>query len=232
MLEKLKKEVYEANLALPKNKLVKHTWGNVSAYDPETGYVVIKPSGVSYETMTVDDMVVVDLEGNLIEGTLNPSSDTATHLVIYKNFKSVRSVVHTHSTWATIWSQSGLDLPALGTTHADTFYGEVPCARFLSQEEIDSGYEENTGRLIIETFKERGLDPLAVPGVLLNGHGPFTWGETAGEAVLNALVLEEISKIAYHTRNLNPASYRLPQRVLDKHYFRKHGEDAYYGQNN
>ncbi|HAP7497513.1 TPA: L-ribulose-5-phosphate 4-epimerase, partial [Enterococcus faecium] len=195
MLEQLKEEVYQANLDLPKHGLVKYTWGNVSAFDPETRYFVIKPSGVSYEEMTADDMVVVDLDNHIIEGKLNPSSDTPTHAVLYRSFPQIGGIVHTHSTWATIWAQAGLDVPAMGTTHADTFYGSVPCARFLTQQEIDSGYEYETGKVIIETFKERKIDPLAIPGVLLHGHGPFTWGKDAQSAVMNAVVLDEVCKM-------------------------------------
>ncbi|WP_213180162.1 L-ribulose-5-phosphate 4-epimerase [Enterococcus lactis] len=231
MLEQLKEEVYQANLDLPKHGLVKYTWGNVSAFDPDTQYFVIKPSWVSYEEMTADDMVVVDLDNHIIEGKLNPSSDTPTHAVLYRSFPQIGGIVHTHSTWATIWAQAGLDVPAMGTTHADTFYGSVPCARFLTQQEIDSGYEYETGKVIIETFKERKIDPLAIPGVLLHGHGPFTWGKDAQSAVMNAVVLDEVCKMNLFTRQLNSFSEELPQRILDKHYLRKHGKNAYYGQN-
>ncbi len=230
MLEHLKEEVFFANLDLPKHGLVKYTWGNASAIDRNSGLFVIKPSGVDYETMQPSDMVVIDLEGNVVEGELNPSSDTATHAVLYKHYQEIGGIVHTHSTWATIWAQSGLDLPAMGTTHADTFYGAVPCARFLTQEEIDRGYEEETGQVIIETFEERGLDILAIPGVLLHGHGPFTWGKDAKSAVMNSVVLDEVAKLNLFTRELNRFSQELPQRILDKHYLRKHGKNAYYGQ--
>jgi L-ribulose-5-phosphate 4-epimerase len=230
MLEQLKEEVFQANLDLPKQGFIKYTWGNVSAYDPETKYFVIKPSGVSYEEMTAEDMVVVDLENNVIEGRLNPSSDTPTHAVLYKEFPEIGGIVHTHSTWAAAWAQSGLDVPAMGTTHADTFYGSVPCARFLSQYEIDEGYEHETGCVIVETFKQREIKPLEVPGVLLHGHGPFTWGKDAHSAVMNAVVLEEVCKMNLLTRQLNSFAEELPQRVLDKHYLRKHGANAYYGQ--
>ncbi|WP_210469927.1 L-ribulose-5-phosphate 4-epimerase [Sporosarcina sp. 6E9] len=230
MLEKLKEEVFQANLDLPKHGLVKFTWGNASAFDRESGLFVIKPSGVDYDTMKASDMVVVDLDGNVVEGTLNPSSDTATHAVLYKHYPEIGGIVHTHSTWATIWAQAGLDVPAMGTTHADTFYGSVPCARFLTQEEIDDGYEVETGKVIIETFEERGLDIFAVPGVLLRGHAPFTWGKDVQEAVMNSVVLEEVSKMNLYTRELNRFAEELPQGILDKHYLRKHGEDAYYGQ--
>jgi L-ribulose-5-phosphate 4-epimerase len=230
VLEALKEEVYYANLELPKQGLIKYTWGNVSGIDREKGLFVIKPSGVDYETLQPSDMVVCDLEGNVVEGTMNPSSDTPTHAVLYKEYTEIGGIVHTHSAWATIWAQAGLDVPAMGTTHADTFYGTVPCARFLTQEEIDSGYEKETGHVIIETFKKRGIDPLAVPGVLLHGHGPFTWGKNADSAVMNAVVLDEVCKMNLFARQLNHFSEELPQRILDKHYLRKHGKDAYYGQ--
>lgn len=230
MLESLKESVYQANLDLPKQGLIKYTWGNVSAFDRETGYFVIKPSGVSYEEMKAEDMVVVDLNNQVIEGELNPSSDTPTHAVLYKHFPEIGGICHTHSTWATIWAQAGIDLPAMGTTHADTFYGSVPCARFLSQEEIDAGYEHETGNVIIETFQNRNIDIMAIPGVLLHGHGPFTWGKDASQAVMNAVVLDEVAKMNLFTRQLNSFSEPLLQRILDKHYLRKHGKDAYYGQ--
>jgi len=230
LLENLKEEVYQANLALPKHGLVKYTWGNVSAIDRKSGLFVIKPSGVDYEKMQAKDMVVCDLQGNVVEGELNPSSDMPTHAVLYQAFDQLGGIVHTHSTWATIWAQAGLDLPAMGTTHADTFYGSVPCARFLTQKEIDEGYEAQTGEVIVETFKERQLDPLAIPGVLLHGHGPFTWGKTAEQAVMNAVVLDEVAKMNLFTRQLNSYAQELPQRILDKHYLRKHGKNAYYGQ--
>lgn len=230
MLEKLKEEVFQANLELPKQGLVKYTWGNVSAIDREKELFVIKPSGVDYETMTAADMVVCNLAGEVVEGEMNPSSDTATHAVLYRHFKEIGGIVHTHSTWATIWSQAGLDVPAMGTTHADTFYGTVPCARYLTQAEIDRGYEAETGNVIVETFRKKELEPLAVPGVLLHGHAPFTWGKNAAEAVMNAVVLEEVCKMNFYTRQLNPISEELPQNILDKHYLRKHGAGAYYGQ--
>ncbi|MGD7045801.1 L-ribulose-5-phosphate 4-epimerase [Jeotgalibacillus proteolyticus] len=230
MLEQLKEEVFRANLELPKQGLVKYTWGNASAIDRESGLFVIKPSGVQYDEMKASDMVVVDLDGNVVEGELNPSSDTPTHAVLYKHFQEIGGIAHTHSTWATIWAQAGLDVPAMGTTHADTFYGDVPCARFLTQEEIDRGYEAETGHVIIETFKQRGLDVLAVPGVLLQGHAPFTWGKDVASAVMNSVVLEEVSKMNLFARELNHFAKELPQRILDKHYLRKHGENAYYGQ--
>lgn len=230
MLEQLKEEVFQANLELPERGLIKYTWGNVSAVDREKGLFVIKPSGVGYEDMKASDMVVCDFDGNVIEGDLNPSSDMPTHAVLYKEFPEIGAVVHTHSTWATIWAQAGLDVPAMGTTHADTFYGTVPCARFLTQAEIDRGYEEETGNAIVETFRERGIKPMEVPGVLLHGHGPFTWAKDAKGAVLNAVVLDEVCKTNLFARQLNAFAEELPQRILDKHYLRKHGENAYYGQ--
>lgn len=230
MLEQLKEEVFQANLELPERGLIKYTWGNVSAVDRETGLFVIKPSGVGYDDMQASDMVVCDFDGNVIEGELNPSSDMPTHAVLYKEFPEIGAVVHTHSTWATIWAQAGLDVPAMGTTHADTFYGTVPCARFLTQDEIDRGYEEETGNAIVETFRERGIEPMEVPGVLLHGHGPFTWAKDAKGAVLNAVVLDEVCKTNLFARQLNAFAEELPQRILDKHYLRKHGENAYYGQ--
>lgn len=230
MLEALKEEVFKANLELPKHGLIKYTWGNVSAVDRAEKLFVIKPSGVDYETMTASDMVVCDFDGKVVEGELNPSSDTPTHAYLYQHFPEIGGVVHTHSTWATIWAQAGLDVPAMGTTHADTFYGAVPCARYLSQAEIDEGYEWNTGKVIVETFEERGLDPMAIPGVLLHGHGPFTWGKDAKAAVMNAVVLDEVAKMNLFARELNHFAPELPQRILDKHYLRKHGKNAYYGQ--
>jgi len=232
VLEQLKEEVFQANLDLPKHGLIKYTWGNVSAVDREQELFVIKPSGVDYETMQASDMVVCDFEGKIVEGQMNPSSDTPTHAVLYKAFPEIGGIVHTHSTWATSWAQAGIDLPAMGTTHADTFYGAVPCARFLTQKEIDDGYEAKTGHVIVETFKERSIQPLEIPGVLLHGHGPFTWGKDADSAVMHAVVLEEVAKMNVITRQLNSYATELPQRILDKHYLRKHGKDAYYGQNN
>ncbi|MBU8687378.1 L-ribulose-5-phosphate 4-epimerase [Priestia megaterium] len=230
MLDKLKEEVFQANLDLPKHGLVKYTWGNVSAVDRDSGLFVIKPSGVTYEKMTAQDMVVVDLDGRVVEGELNPSSDTLTHAVLYKHYPQIGGIAHTHSTWATIWAQAGLDVQAMGTTHADTFYGSVPCARFLTEKEVNDGYEVETGKVIIETFEERGLDVLAVPGILLQGHGPFTWGKDAKTAVMNSVVLDEVSKMNFFTQKLNGLAEELPQRILDKHYLRKHGQNAYYGQ--
>ncbi|MED5245759.1 L-ribulose-5-phosphate 4-epimerase [Priestia megaterium] len=230
MLDKLKEEVFQANLDLPKHGLVKYTWGNVSAVDRDSGLFVIKPSGVTYEKMTAKDMVVVDLDGRVVEGELNPSSDTLTHAVLYKHYPEIGGIAHTHSTWATIWAQAGLDVQAMGTTHADTFYGSIPCARFLTEKEVNDGYEVETGKVIIETFEERGLDVLAVPGILLQGHGPFTWGKDAKTAVMNSVVLDEVSKMNFFTQKLNGLAEELPQRILDKHYLRKHGQNAYYGQ--
>lgn len=230
MLDKLKEEVFQANVDLPKHGLVKYTWGNVSAIDRDSGLFVIKPSGVTYEKMTAQDMVVVDLDGRVVEGELNPSSDTLTHAVLYKHYTQIGGIAHTHSTWATIWAQAGLDVQAMGTTHADTFYGSVPCARFLTEKEVNDGYEVETGKVIIETFEERGLDVLAVPGILLQGHGPFTWGKDAKSAVMNSVVLDEVSKMNFFTQKLNGLAEELPQRILDKHYLRKHGQNAYYGQ--
>jgi len=230
VLDKLKEEVFQANVDLPKHGLVKYTWGNVSAIDRDSGLFVIKPSGVTYEKMTAQDMVVVDLDGHVVEGELNPSSDTLTHAVLYKHYPQIGGIAHTHSTWATIWAQAGLDVQAMGTTHADTFYGSVPCARFLTEKEVNDGYEVETGKVIIETFEERGLDVLAVPGILLQGHGPFTWGKDAKSAVMNSVVLDEVSKMNFFTQKLNGLAEELPQRILDKHYLRKHGQNAYYGQ--
>ena len=232
MLDKLKEEVFQANLDLPKHGLVKYTWGNVSAVDRDSGLFVIKPSGVTYEKMTAQDMVVVDLDGRVVEGELNPSSDTLTHAVLYKHYPEIGGIAHTHSTWAPIWAQAGLDVQAMGTTHADTFYGSVPCARFLTEKEVNDGYEVETGKVIIETFEKRGLDVLAVPGILLQGHGPFTWGKDAKTAVMNSVVLDEVSKMNFFTQKLNGLAEELPQRILDKHYLRKHGQNAYYGQGN
>jgi L-ribulose-5-phosphate 4-epimerase len=227
MLEELKKKVYEANMLLPKYGLVTFTWGNVSAIDREKGLFVIKPSGIDYDLLKPEDMVVMDLNGNKVEGKYNPSSDTPTHLELYKAFPSIGGIVHTHSTYATSWAQSGRSIPCYGTTHADYMYGEIPCARVLTQEEIDAGYEKNTGTVIIETFK--GKDALAVPAVLCKNHGPFAWGKDAHEAVHNAVVLEEVAKMALFTEQLNPKVEPAPQRIQDKHYYRKHGANAYYG---
>ena len=230
MLEELKKKVYEANILLPKYGLVTFTWGNVSAIDRKSGLFVIKPSGVEYDTMTPDDMVVMDLEGNKVEGKLNPSSDTPTHLEIYKAFKEVGGVVHTHSSYATSWAQAGRSIPCYGTTHADYFYGEIPCVRCLNKDEIESAYEENTGHLIVNEFERMGKDPVAVPAVLCKNHGVFTWGKDAHEAVHNAVVTEEVAKMAFRCELINPEVKPAPQELQDKHYYRKHGANAYYGQ--
>ena len=231
MLEELKQRVYEANMLLPKYKLVTFTWGNVSEFDPETGLFAIKPSGVDYDKLTPEDMVLVDLQGNKVEGRYNPSSDTATHVVLYNRFPMIRGVVHTHSTWATSWAQAGLSIPCYGTTHADYFYGDIPCVRCLTKEEIEEAYERNTGVLIADEFERMKKDPAAVPGVLCKNHGVFTWGKDAHEAVHNSGVVEECAKMAALARLINPSVEPAPQKLQDKHYFRKHGANAYYGQN-
>ncbi|MGM0369011.1 MAG: L-ribulose-5-phosphate 4-epimerase [Bacillota bacterium] len=228
MLEDLKEEVLAANLELPKQNLVTYTWGNVSGIDREKGLVVIKPSGVAYDQMKKEDLVVVDLEGQQVEGELKPSSDTATHLVLYNKFPQIGGVVHTHSPWATSWAQAGREIPALGTTHADYFYGQIPCTRKMSESEIRGDYEKETGNLIVEEFQE--ISALNIPGVVVNNHGPFSWGRDASNAVHNAVVLEEVAKMAYHTINLNQDISAIEQSLLDKHFLRKHGDDAYYGQ--
>ncbi|MDO4491057.1 MAG: L-ribulose-5-phosphate 4-epimerase [Lachnospiraceae bacterium] len=230
MLEELKKVVYEANMLLPKYGLVTFTWGNVSGIDREKGLFVIKPSGVPYDELKPEDMVVMDLEGNKVEGRYNPSSDTATHMVLYNRFPNIGGVVHTHSSWATSWAQAGRDIPCYGTTHADYIYGPVPCVRNLTEQEIDDGYEENTGVLIANAFAARGIDYEAVPTVLCKNHGPFTWGKDADEAVHNAVVLEEVAKMAARCEMINPHCQPAPQILQDKHYYRKHGANAYYGQ--
>ncbi len=230
MLEELKKKVYEANMLLPKHGLVTFTWGNVSEIDRESGLFVIKPSGVEYDQLTPDDMVVMDLDGNKVEGKYKPSSDTATHLEIYKAFAEVGGVVHTHSSYATSWAQAGRSIPCYGTTHADYIYGEVPCVRCLTEEEIEQAYETNTGLLIVSKFAEANKDPMAVPAVLCKNHGPFAWGKDAMDAVHNAVVLEEVAKMAYRTEQICPQVAPAPQELQDKHYFRKHGANAYYGQ--
>lgn len=228
MLEELKRKVYEANMQLSRYGLVTFTWGNVSAIDPAREFVVIKPSGVAYDDMKPTDMVVVDLSGNVVEGTLRPSSDTATHVELYRAFPAVGGIVHTHSKWATAWAQAGQSIPCYGTTHADYFYGAVPCTRDLTAEEIGGSYERATGLVIAETFA--GLDPVAVPGVLVRHHGPFTWGKDADEAVHNAVCLETVAEMAAQCRYLNPNATVVPQAQLNKHYYRKHGAGAYYGQ--
>ena len=228
MLEELKKAVYEANMLLPKHGLVTFTWGNVSQIDRETGYFAIKPSGVDYDKLTPDDMVIMDLEGNKIEGRYNPSSDTPTHLELYKAFPNIGGVVHTHSPWATSWAQAGRGIPGYGTTHADYMYGEIPCVRCLTKEEIEGAYEKNTGLLIVDYFKDKDYE--AVPAVLCKNHGPFTWGKDGQEAVHNAVVLEEVAKMAARCEMINPQVKPAPQELQDKHYYRKHGANAYYGQ--
>lgn len=238
MLEELKKSVWEANLLLPKHNMVTFTWGNVSGIDREKGLVVIKPSGVEYEDMQPEDMVVVDMNGRVVEGKYKPSSDTDTHLVLYKAFENAGGIVHTHSQWATSFAQAGRDIPALGTTHADYFYGDIPCTRKMTPEEIGSPsdgegksrYELETGNVIVETFRARGLDPAAVPGVLVNSHGPFAWGSDPKNAVHNAVVMEQVAFMDFHALALNDRLQGIQKELLDKHYLRKHGKNAYYGQ--
>ena len=228
MLNELKEQVLAANLLLPKHGLVTFTWGNVSGIDHASGLVVIKPSGVPYETMTAEDMVVVDLNGNIVEGDKRPSSDTPTHIELYKAFPEIGGVVHTHSRWATSFAQAGRSIPPLGTTHADDFYGEIPCTRGLTDGEIGGEYEKNTGLVIAETFA--GKNASEIPGVLVRNHGPFSWGKDANDAVHNAVVLEEVSFMAFHALMLEPEADTVPQALLDRHYLRKHGKNAYYGQ--
>lgn len=232
MLEELKKQVYEANMKLPKHGLVTFTWGNVSGIDRKSGLFVIKPSGVDYDALTPEDMVVMDLDGNRVEGNYKPSSDTATHLELYKAFPAIGGIVHTHSSYATSWAQAGRGIPCYGTTHADYIYGEVPCLRCLTEEEIEEAYEKNTGLLIVNEFKRLNKDVMAVPAVLCKNHGPFAWGKNAHDAVHNAVVLEEVSKMAYRAETINPRIQPAPQELQDKHYYRKHGANAYYGQGN
>lgn len=231
MLEQLKEIVYQANMELPKRGLITYTWGNVSGIDRESGYLVIKPSGVDYENMKAEDMVVVDLLGNRIEGKYKPSSDTATHIELYKKYPDIGGVVHTHSTWATSWAQAGRSIPLYGTTHADYFYGEIPCARSLTKEEINGEYEKNTGLVIIETLTNNKIEAVSMPGILCCNHGPFTWGKDAFDAVHNAVVLEEVAKMSAYTEQINNQVKPAPQTIADKHYLRKHGSNAYYGQN-
>ena len=236
MLEELKEKVYRANMQLVEYGLVVLTWGNVSGIDREKGLFVIKPSGVPYSSMTADDMVVMDLNGNKVEGELNPSSDTPTHLELYKNFENIGGVVHTHSSWACAWAQAGRDIPAYGTTHADFANGAVPCARGLTKEEVESAYEKNTGSVIVEEFSRRGITPEECPAVLVHRHGPFTWGSDPFKAVENALILDEVAKMAYHTEvaaaNGNDSNIGIEDYLLEKQYQRKHGKNAYYGQLN
>jgi L-ribulose-5-phosphate 4-epimerase len=228
MLELLRQQVLEANLLLPKYGLITFTWGNVSGIDRAGGWVVIKPSGVSYEGMTADDMVIVDLDGNVVEGRLKPSSDTPTHVELYKAFPQIGGIVHTHSRWATSFAQAGRSIEPTGTTHADYFYGAIPCTRLLTPQEIQGGYEKETGKVIIETFSS--LDPNAIPAVLFQSHGPFCWGKTPEKAVETAVVLEEVAFMQHHALMLNPALPPMQKELLDKHYLRKHGKSAYYGQ--
>ncbi|ACY86128.1 L-ribulose-5-phosphate 4-epimerase [Edwardsiella piscicida] len=227
-MERLKQQVYQANMALPRHGLVTFTWGNVSAIDRQRGYVVIKPSGVAYEALTPAAMVVVDLDGRIVAGALRPSSDTPTHLALYRRYPQLGGIVHTHSTHATAWAQAGRAIPALGTTHADYFDGDIPCTRALSAAEIDHDYEHHTGRVIIETLAQR--DPSHMPGIVVHQHGPFAWGESAAQAVHNAVVLEEVAKMAWIAYSLNPRLAPLDRALRDKHFRRKHGPDAYYGQ--
>ncbi|MBQ5324430.1 MAG: L-ribulose-5-phosphate 4-epimerase [Oscillospiraceae bacterium] len=231
MYTELKQRVFKANMLLTKYDLVKFTWGNVSEIDREKGVIAIKPSGVEYDVMTADDMVVVDLEsGKVVEGKYKPSSDTATHLEIYRQFPDVGGVVHTHSRWATIFSQMKMDCPALGTTHGDYFYGSIPATRDMTKEEINGEYELNTGKVIVETFRTRGIEAKDVPSVLVASHGPFSWGKDADNAVHNAVVLEEVAFMAWHTMMMKQSIGSMDQTLLDKHYLRKHGANAYYGQ--
>jgi len=228
MLEQLKKQVFEANMMLPKYGLVTFTWGNVSGVNRSLGLVVIKPSGVSYESMSADDMVVVDMDGNTVGGSLAPSSDTLTHLELYKAFPGIGGIVHTHSRWATVFAQGGLDIPVLGTTHGDYFYGDIPCTREMTRGEIEGAYEKETGSVIAECFAS--LNPDDMPAVLVHSHGPFTWGKDPAGAVHNAVILEEIAFLAWHTLSLSPEKEPIRRELLDRHYLRKHGKNAYYGQ--
>lgn len=230
MLETLKQKVYEANMSLPKYGLVVFTWGNVSGIDRENNLVVIKPSGVDYDELSADKMVVVDLDGNIVEGDLKPSSDTATHIELYKAFKDIKGVVHTHSPWAVSFAQAGIDIPAAGTTHADYFYGDIPVTSPMTSSEIETDYEKQTGLVIVKAFDERTIDPNQIPGVLVNDHGPFTWGTSPSNAVHNSVVLEQVAQMTYHGLMLSNRNSRMHQGLLDKHYLRKHGKAAYYGQ--
>ncbi len=230
MLEALKERVLQANLLLPKYALVTFTWGNVSEIDRARELVVIKPSGVPYERMSAEDMVVVDMEGRVVEGRYKPSSDTPTHLALYRAFDCVGGVVHTHSRWATTFAQAGMAIPAMGTTHADYFYGDIPCTRPLTDDEIAGEYEAETGRVIVDTFNRAGLSPESIPGILVFSHGPFVWGADAMEAVHNAVVMEEVAFMDWHALMLNPEHRDMQRALLDRHYLRKHGPGAYYGQ--
>lgn len=227
MLDKLKQEVFKANLDLVKHGLVIFTWGNVSAIDRESGLVVIKPSGVSYDDMKAEDMVVVDLDGKVVEGNLKPSSDTATHIVLYKAFPNIRGIVHTHSTYATAWAQAGIDLPNIGTTHADYFSDAIPCTPDMTQAEVEGEYEVETGNVIVKRFE--GLNPDHIPGVLVKNHGPFSWGTSADDAVHNAVVMEQVAKMAHIAYSVNP-NLTMNEHLITKHFYRKHGPGAYYGQ--
>ena len=229
MLEELKKKVYEANMELQRKGLVIYTWGNVSGIDREKGLVVIKPSGVDYDTMKAEDMVILDLEGNIIEGKYKPSTDTPTHLVLYNTYPNIGGVVHTHSEWATTFAQAGISIPAFGTTHADYFYGDIPCTRDLTENEINGEYEKETGNVIVKTIGEK--NPLEIPAIIVKNHGPFTWGKDPDNAVYNAVVLDKVAEMAYKTMTLNRSIESVNQILLDKHYLRKHGVNAYYGQN-
>ncbi|WP_426350366.1 L-ribulose-5-phosphate 4-epimerase [Alloiococcus sp. CFN-8] len=228
MVEALKQQVYLANMELVQKNMVIYTWGNVSGIDRDQGLVVIKPSGIAYEDLKAEDMVVLNLEGEVVEGDLKPSSDTATHIALYRAYPSIGGIVHTHSVYGVTFAQAGIDIPPLGTTHADYFHGVIPCTRNLTEEEIAEAYEENTGRVIIDTIGDK--DPLEIPGIVVKNHGPFAWGNDPSEAVYNGVVLEKIAEMAYRTLTLNPLATRAPQYLLDKHYYRKHGAKAYYGQ--
>ncbi|HHW90593.1 MAG TPA: L-ribulose-5-phosphate 4-epimerase [Clostridiales bacterium] len=232
MLKDLKREVWEQNLNLVKHNLVIFTWGNVSGIDRQKGIIAIKPSGVEYDVLKPEDIVLVDLDGKIVQGKLNPSSDTPTHIELYKNFEKLGGIVHTHSTYATAWAQAGKPIKCYGTTHADYFYGEIPCTRALTQQEITTDYEKNTGKVIAQTFADLKLDIIAMPAVLIKSHGPFSFGISPKEAVFNAAVLEEVAKMAWITQQINPDIASADQFLLDKHYLRKHGENAYYGQKN
>ncbi len=233
MLERLKQEVFEANLQLPRYGLIKLTWGNVSGLDDDRKYFVIKPSGLAYDKMKPDDMVVVDLDGNKVEGELNPSTDTPTHAVLYRNFNTIGGIVHTHSPWATIWAQAGREIPAYGTTHADFFYGSIPCCKAMTSEQVEGNYEKASGEVIVDYFEAQGIKPEEMHCALLKSHGPYVWHKNAGLAVETALVLEEVAMMAFYTEILTQGkgSPPMPQYLLDKHFLRKHGPKAYYGQN-
>lgn len=232
MLEELKKDVFEANIELVKKGLVIYTWGNVSGLDRESGLIVIKPSGVDYDNMKAEDMVIVNMQGEVVEGHYKPSSDTPTHIVLYKEFSEIGGVVHTHSDWATTFAQTGMDIPAFGTTHADYFYGNIPCARELTKKEVEGEYEKETGNVIVETLIERKINPLNIPAILVKNHGPFAWGKSPANAVYNAVVLEKVAELSYNTITLNRNAKEVNRYLLDKHYMRKHGPNAYYGQSN